>query len=99
MRHIPVMLDECLGIFKGRKIATFFDATLGAGEFAKAFLGQHPEIEKYFGCDQDIDALRIAKETLGDLKERVEFIHGNFRHLDEQLKGRGIEKVDGFFLT
>ena len=45
MRHIPVMLDECLEIFKGRKILRFFDATLGAGGFAKAFLEEHPEVQ------------------------------------------------------
>jgi 16S rRNA (cytosine1402-N4)-methyltransferase len=99
MRHIPVMLDECLEIFKEKRVARFFDATLGAGGFAKVFLEQHPEVETYFGCDQDEEALEVARESLKEADERVEFIHSNFRYLDEQLKRRGVEKVDGFFLT
>ena len=92
------MLAETLSFFKDRTIKSFFEGTVGAGGHAKAILEEHPEIERYFACDQDLNALEIAKETLKPWKEKVEFIHGNFSHLDQYLKERGIEKVDGFFL-
>lgn len=99
MNHIPVMINESLEIFQDQKLHTFFDGTLGAGGFAKALLQAHPEIETYYGCDQDAQALQIAKENLKDFEGKVTFIHANFNALDQELKERGVEKVDGFFLT
>ena len=92
------MLAETLFFFKEQKMQYFFEGTVGAGGHAKAILEEHLEIERYFACDQDLNALEIAKETLKPWKEKVEFIHGNFSHLDRYLTERGVEKVDGFFL-
>src|SRR3990167_3794827 len=78
MAHIPVMLSECLAVFKEKKIKSFFDGTLGAGGFAKAFLREHPEVSTYFACDQDKHALQTAKESLGQL----------FREYGEESKWR-----------
>lgn len=99
MKHIPVMLRESLEIFEGQELTTFFDGTLGAGGFAKALLEAHPEIETYYGCDQDESALKLAKSNLKDFEDKLELIHSNFSDLDEELKKRGVETVDGFFLT
>lgn len=99
MKHIPVMLTESLEIFKDQKLKTFFDGTLGAAGFAKAMLEAHPEIETYYGCDQDENALELAKENLKDFEGKVTFVHSNFSRLEEELSERGIEKLDGFFLT
>jgi len=99
MRHIPVMLNESLEIFQGMKLSSFFDGTLGAGGFAKALLEAHPEIETYYGCDQDENALAIAKENLKEFEGKVEFIHSNFRDVKEVLMERGVKQIEGFFLT
>lgn len=96
--HTPVMLQETLSFFKGKELKAFFEGTVGAGGHARAILEEHPEIERYFACDRDRDALEIAKETLSPWKGKVEFIHGNFSHLDHYLGERGIKAVDGFFL-
>lgn len=97
--HIPVLLKESLEFFSGLNIRVFFEGTLGAGGHAKAFLEAHPEIERYIGCDQDPEALEIAREQLKPWKDKVEFVHANFAKLDQVLKDKKIEKVDGFFLT
>lgn len=99
MKHIPVMLSESLEIFQGMKLSTFFDGTLGAGGFAKALLEAHPEIKTYYGCDQDENALALAKENLKEFEGKVEYIHSNFRDVQEALEERGVKQVDGFFLT
>jgi 16S rRNA (cytosine1402-N4)-methyltransferase len=93
------MLNESLEIFQGMKLSSFFDGTLGAGGFARALLEAHPEIETYYGCDQDENALAIAKENLKEFERKVEFIHSNFRDVKEVLVERGVKQVDGFFLT
>ena len=98
MKHIPVMLQESLEIFSNQKLSSFFDGTLGAGGFAQAMLKAHPEIETYYGCDQDESALALAKENLKGFEGKVEFIHSNFRFVKEVLEAREVKKVDGFFL-
>jgi 16S rRNA (cytosine1402-N4)-methyltransferase len=96
--HISVMEKECLHFFEGRSLKVFYEGTLGAGGHAKAILEAHPEIEKYFGCDQDPEALELAKETLKPWKDKVIFVRGNFSSLDEHLLQNGVKSADGFFL-
>lgn len=95
LMHIPVLLGEILDFLKDRKISIFFDGTLGMGGHAKEILQQHPEIEKYIGCDQDEEALEMAKKALTPFHKKVEFIHGNYSHMSEFLKERGISCIDG----
>jgi 16S rRNA (cytosine1402-N4)-methyltransferase len=95
---MPVMLQEFLSFFSDQKLKTFFDGTVGAGGHSRALLEAHPEVERMFVCDQDLSALAIAREELAPWKDKVEFIHSNFSHLDQILAKRGVEKVDGFFL-
>lgn len=95
-KHIPVLLEEVLGCFIGKKIRFFFDGTLGLGGHAKAILEAHPEIERYIGCDQDINALALAKQVLGPWKDKMVFAHKNFSQIDEILKESNVPCVDGF---
>ena len=99
MKHVPVMLQESLEIYKNRKIHTFLDGTLGAAGFAKAFLMEHPEVKTYYAFDRDSDALNIAKKNLEEFEEKVTYIHSNFSHLKNVLHQQGVNSVDGFFLT
>ena len=97
--HISVMVQEFLKGFEGCELTTFFEGTVGAGGHAEAILTAHPEIERYVGCDQDPEALKIAENRLKPWKHKVELIRGNFSDLDAILSLRGIKQVSGFFLT
>jgi len=97
--HIPIMVSEVLSGFEGVELKTFYEGTLGAGGHAKVILEAHPEIERYFGCDRDPEALAIAEGALSPWRDKVELIRGNFSDLDLQMRDRGVEQVDGFFLT
>jgi len=94
--HIPVLLAEVLECFKDKKIKTFFDGTLGLGGHAKALLEAHPEIECYIGCDQDENALEIAKKNLENWQGKVVFFHKNFSDISSILKTLKISCVDAF---
>lgn len=96
--HTSVMLQECLEHFSGRPLHTFFEGTVGAGGHARAILEAHPEIQLYIGCDQDPEALGIAREVLAPWRGKVDLVHGNFSALDAVLSKRKIKHVDGFFL-
>lgn len=39
--HVPVLLEQVLSFFRGRKLAVYVDATLGAGGHASAVLREH----------------------------------------------------------
>jgi len=97
--HIPIMVSELLTAFEPVQIKVFYDGTLGAGGHAAQILEAHPEIERYIGVDRDTGALAIAKKTLKPWSGKVDFVHGNFSDLDSHLTERGIDAVDGFFLT
>ncbi len=97
--HVPVLQEEMLAMFEGLEIKTFFEGTLGAGGHAEGVLKAHPEIERYIACDRDPVALEIAGERLAPWKDKVEFVRGDFRDLDRHLKEKGLQAVDGFFLT
>lgn len=96
--HVSVMLQECLDFFAGRNLRTFFEGTVGAGGHARAILEAHPEIERYIGCDQDPEALGIARDALAPWREKVDLVQGNFSTLDTVLSERKIQEIDGFFL-
>jgi 16S rRNA (cytosine1402-N4)-methyltransferase len=93
------MVDEVLAGFEGVDLKIFYEGTLGAGGHAREILEAHPEIERYIGCDKDPEALALAREHLAPFRDKIDLIHGDFGSLDLHLEERGIESVDGFFLT
>lgn len=97
--HISILENEMAEVFSQKTLKVFVDGTLGAGGHAKRILEEHPEIELFFGFDQDPEALAIAKETLAPWKDKVHFIHSNFVNFDLALKKHKVHFVDGFFLT
>lgn len=92
--HTSVLLKEILAAFDQVQIKTFVDCTLGAGGHAEALLTAHPEIERYYGIDQDPLARKIAAERLLPWKEKVTILPGNFR----QYATFSLKNVDGVLL-
>jgi 16S rRNA (cytosine1402-N4)-methyltransferase len=91
-RHLPVLLDEVVGLFEGMELETFVDGTLGAGGHSKAILATHPECKRLIGIDQDPVARALAAERIDD--ERLEIRAGNFSQLEELVS----EPIDGILL-
>lgn len=96
--HIPVLLDEFLSFYKNLEIEVFVDGTLGAGGHSQALLKAHPEIKTLIGFDQDAEAIKIAKERLRPYEDKVEIIPLNFCDMQQELKSRKINSVDGIFI-
>ena len=93
--HVPVLLREFLEQYSSLKIRTFIDCTLGGGGHSLALLENHPEIEKLYGIDQDVDALAFAREKLQAFEGKVEFIQGDFRTIKDLVPPG---EYDGIFL-
>lgn len=98
MRHVPVMLEECLEAFRGERLTTFFDGTLGAGGHAGALLEEHPEIEMYIGCDRDPVAIEIATESLEKYQSKLKIVRANHVDIDQILRELGVQELDGCLL-
>jgi 16S rRNA (cytosine1402-N4)-methyltransferase len=95
MLHEPILVEAFLSFFENKQIRVFVDGTLGAGGHARVLLEKHPEVERFYGLDQDVQALEIAKETLKGFSPVVNFVHGNFKALQQLIPE---VKVDGIFL-
>jgi 16S rRNA (cytosine1402-N4)-methyltransferase len=78
MSHIPVLLEEVVEALRPCHLRTVLDGTCGAGGHARALLTSHPEIERYVACDQDTEALNLAKGSLEAFAPKVTFHHTNF---------------------
>jgi len=96
--HLSVLMDEVVESFSAVNLEYFVDGTLGAGGHSAQILGQHPEIKRFMGVDQDPDALEIASERLAEWSGKAVFQKGNFSELKEHLVKNGMEKVDGILL-
>ena len=86
MSHIPVLLNEVVEYLSSCHLRNVFDGTCGAGGHARAILESHPEIEHYIACDQDAQALAIAKASLESFLPKVQFCHTNFSCPPEEPK-------------
>ena len=78
--HLPVLpthVDALLGAGFSAEVRWILDGTLGAGGHSALLLAAHPEA-RLLGLDRDPSALELARERLGPLAARVEFVHEEF---------------------
>lgn len=87
------MVREVMGVLEPRPGGIYVDATVGLGGHAEAILSLLGPEGRLVGIDRDDEALRMAKERLGD--GRVILRKGNFSGMEEIIKGLGISEVDG----
>jgi len=82
--HIPVLLNETLGLFSSINEGYFIDCTCGFGGHSEAILKAHPNI-KLIAIDQDKEALSFAKKRLASFGNRVEFYHSRASEILEKF--------------
>ena len=87
------MTREVLAFLQPERGGIFVDCTVGMGGHALALL--EAGATKVIGLDRDPAALRIAAETLGRYRDRVELVHSDYRAIASVLEARGIDRVDG----
>jgi 16S rRNA (cytosine1402-N4)-methyltransferase len=89
------MCKEVVDYIKPEDKRCIVDCTLGLGNHAQALLEKMPPHSRLIGIDKDEESLKLAKERLESFKERVSFIHSDFRDIDAILTSLKIEKIDG----
>jgi len=98
LKHIPVMIPEVLHYLNCKPGRIYVDGTLGGSGHARAICRNISPGGVFIGIDQDIDAIRNAKDVLKSFDLTIHLFHGNFVDLPEFLRQLKIKAVDGILL-
>lgn len=96
-KHYSVMLQECIDMLNIKENGIYVDCTLGGAGHSSEIVKKLSSKGRLIGIDQDLDALKAAKEKLSNYSN-VTFVHNNFSNIKEILKELEIEKVDGILM-
>ena len=95
--HIPVLLDEVIEGLNVKADGIYVDGTVGGA-------GHSVEIVKrltsgrLIAIDRDEDALMAAGQRLAPYKDKVTFVHDDYKNMTRDLDTLGVDKVDGILL-
>lgn len=96
--HVSVLLTETIDNLNIKPDGIYLDGTLGGGGHAYQICKRLSGNGRFFGIDQDEDAILAATKRLEDFKDNITIIHSNYCNAREALLERGVEKVDGIVL-
>lgn len=88
--HIPALLGPTLDLLDVQPGGTYVDATFGGGGHSRAILDRLGPEGRFYGFDQDEDALGGAPDD-----PRFTMVYGNFRFLTNFMRFYGVDSVDG----
>jgi 16S rRNA (cytosine1402-N4)-methyltransferase len=97
-KHISVLLDETIDSLNIKPDGIYVDGTLGGGGHSLEICKRLGENGRLVGIDQDRDAIAAAKERLKDYRDKVSFVHSNYKYIGTILKDLDIDGVDGILL-
>lgn len=96
-KHYSVMLQECINMLNIKEDGIYVDCTLGGAGHSSEIVKKLSKKGRLIGIDQDLDALRAAKEKLSNYSN-VTFVHNNFSNIKDILEELEIDKVDGILM-
>lgn len=92
--HVPVLLNECIEGLNIKPDGVYVDCTLGGG-------GHSGEIAKrlttgrLISIDKDEDAIAYSKKRLEAYKDKITFVHDDFKNIESILKNLSVSSIDG----
>jgi 16S rRNA (cytosine1402-N4)-methyltransferase len=95
--HRPVLLAETIEQLHVNPEGIYVDGTLGGGGHAFEVCSRLAG-GRFYGIDQDADALEAAGQKLAPFGDRVRLIRDNYCNMRAMLRSAGVEKVDGILL-
>jgi len=96
--HRPVLVQEVLEDLITDPDGTYIDGTVGSGGHSEAIGRRIGGRGQLLCLDRDSEAIRISKERLSFLGERVRFIKGSYESADQVLRDLGWGKAHGILL-
>lgn len=96
-KHKSVLLEETIEGLRVKPEGIYVDGTLGGAGHAVWVCNRLSAKGRFIGIDQDQDAIIAASERLAAYKQAT-IIRSNYCYMAQELKNRGIYKVDGILL-
>ena len=96
--HIPVLLNEVITGLNIKSSGTYVDLTVGRGGHSSEILSRLDNKGHLICVDQDEEAIVASQARLSKISNNFEIVRSNFSHLEEILKDKGIEAVDGILM-
>ena len=95
--HIPVLLNEVITGLNIKSSGTYVDLTVGRGGHSSEILARLKE--GHLICvDQDEEAIVASQARLSKISNNFEIVRSNFSRLEEILKDKNIDEVDGILM-
>lgn len=95
--HFSVMLNEAIDLLSIKDGGIYVDLTLGRGGHSSEILKRIPN-GKLYCFDIDEEAVEKSKDRLSSISDNFEIVLRNFGYAKEELKKRGIDRVDGILM-
>ena len=95
--HQTVLLHEAVDAVVTLPDGFYVDGTFGRGGHSRYLLQRLNSSGHVLGVDKDREAQAAAHE-LAESESRFQFFHGSFAELPQQLRGMGVDAVDGILL-
>ena len=92
--HVPVLLNESVGLLAVKPGGVYIDATVGGGSHSRLIAERLAGSGRLICIDRDAEAVKKAKETLADFCNAT-VLRGNFRDTKEMLAEIGVLAADG----
>ncbi len=98
LKHVSVMLDECIDGLKIKNGGTYFDGTLGGGGHSYRILKNSAPNGKLIATDLDDYAISRASQRLNEFEGRFTLVKDNFKNFISIKETLGISGFDGILL-
>jgi 16S rRNA (cytosine1402-N4)-methyltransferase len=96
--HRPVLVREAVDLLVSDAEGTYVDGTVGTGGHSLEIGNRLAQGGRLICLDRDPDAVRLSRERLSSLEDKVQVIRANYRDLDQVLSGMGVKEVNGVLL-
>ena len=97
MKHISVLLDECIEGLNIKEDGIYVDGTLGRGGHSGEILKRIPK-GQLICFDKDEQAIEESRMRLMSIGANVTLIHNGFKNIKEELEKMNITGIDGLLL-
>lgn len=98
LKHIPVMLEECMTALNVKDGGIYFDGTLGGGGHSFEILKRSAPNGKLVATDLDVYAIGRASERLSEFNGRFTIVNDNFKNFSDIKENLSIDGFDGILL-
>ena len=96
LKHIPVMLNECIEGLNLKDGGVYFDGTLGGAGHSYQILSRADTT--LYATDLDVETIERAKARLQPYEGRFTIVNDNFKNFQNVMDDYGIKGFDGILL-